>query len=289
MRSLKSGNGFTLLEFIISALILLPLVGAIVSLFSTGVNYYGGEQRAAQMHDEARSAVEIMALEVAQAGTRRDILTTATQAINPGAQDVQVGSSKGFSAGDQVIVDAGANQETVTLTAVGANSVSANFTRAHAVAGGIGASITFYGLPYLTGVIPPAGLAPNSSVTANVLRFYGDFYDDGTLYYVEYAYNNNSKWITKSITPLSALNENASQVLIRNVSATTGPFTVDRWNKPPFRAGDTLRIPCIVSDLSGYVNFRLHRGRPRKRAEGHAVFLWLKTKRASRLVGEPDI
>src|SRR5438093_7457225 len=39
-----------------------------------------------------------------------------------------------------------------------------------------------------------------------------------------------------------------------------GAEKVDRWNKPPFRVGDTLRIPCIVSDLSGYVNFRLYPG-----------------------------
>jgi len=205
----------------VSAAILLPLIGAVVVLFGTGVDYYGGEQRAAKMNDEARNAVEIMSLEVGQAGTRRDVITAATAAFGAGAQTVQVASNKGFSVGDSVVVDSGAAQETVTLTAIGTGTISAVFNNAHSMVGGNGANITCYALPYVTGVVPPAGLLPVSSVTTNVLRFYGDFYDDGDLYYVEYVYNSATSQITKSITSLSQANENAPEVLIRNVTAAS--------------------------------------------------------------------
>src|SRR5439155_6264908 len=114
-----------------------------------------------------------------------------------------------------------AAQETVTLTAIGTGTISAVFNNAHSMVGGNGANITCYALPYVTGVVPPAGLLPVSSVTTNVLRFYGDFYDDGDLYYVEYVYNSGTSQITKSITSLSQANENAPEVLIRNVTAAS--------------------------------------------------------------------
>src|SRR5881296_3189670 len=177
MRALKSGNGFTLVEFMISALVFVPLIGAIVMLFGTGVDYYGAVQRASQMNNEARNAVEIMSLEIAQAGTRRDITTTSTQDITLSVlpQNVQVASNKGFSVGDQVIVDAGALAETVQLTEVRTNSIGGLFLKSHAS----GTSVCFFAIPYLTGIVPPATLLPNSSVTSTVLRSYGDFYDNG--------------------------------------------------------------------------------------------------------------
>jgi len=225
--SVKREKGFSLVEMLVSTAVFLPLVGAAVLLFGAGVDYYNAEQRTAQMNQEARNAVEIMSLEVAQAGTRRDITTITAQTVTGSAnsQSVQVTSNKGFSVGDQVIVDPGAQQETVQLTAAGTNSLSGIFKKSRAS----GASVAFYGIPYLTGVVPPAGMLPNSSVTATVLKFYGDCYDDGILYYVEYAYNSATSQITKSVTPLTQAGKSTPQVLIRNVRTVTGaagPFTL---------------------------------------------------------------
>ena len=36
--------------------------------------------------------------------------------------------------------------------------------------------------------------------------------------------------------------------------------SADTWNKARFRAGDRLLVPCIVSDLSDYLNFRPYPG-----------------------------
>ena len=199
-------------------------------LFGTGVEHYNVQQRVAQMNEEARNAVEIMSLEVAQAGTRRDITTATKQAItgNAVAQSVQVAVTNGLSGGDKVIVDGGASEETVQLTAVGTNSISGIFLKNHADSTSANpVSVRFFGLPYLTGVVPPAGLAANSSVTTKLLKFYGDFYDDGILYYVEYAYDSANSQITKSITALTEASKSAPQVLVRNVTAAAaGPFTL---------------------------------------------------------------
>ena len=108
------------------------------------------------------------------------------------------------------------------------NSISGIFLKNHADSTSANpVSVRFFGLPYLTGVVPPAGLAANSSVTTKLLKFYGDFYDDGILYYVEYAYDSANSQTTKSITALTEASKSAPQVLVRNVTAAAaGPFTL---------------------------------------------------------------
>src|SRR5438034_2306848 len=117
----------------------------------------------------------------------------------------------------------GAHQETVQLTAVGAGSVSGIFLISHAT----GEAIRFYSLPYITGIVPPAGLLPNSYVSTTALSFYGDFYGDGNVYYVEYKYDAPNSQITRSITPLSQTSgKNAAQPFIRNVKSAASFFTL---------------------------------------------------------------
>src|SRR5919197_1381857 len=143
-------HGFSLIELSIASLVLLALMGAVVMVFAKGVNYYGGAQRTAQMNGEARTALDIMAMEIAQAGVRRDFNTTVSTAMSglPDPQDVFVVSSIGFQPGDSVTVDTGPNQETVQLTAVGTDSVTGIFQISHA----LDAPIRFYAMPYITGI-----------------------------------------------------------------------------------------------------------------------------------------
>ncbi len=219
-------HGFSLVELLITSLVLLVLLAGIATVFVTGVNYYGGEQRTAQMNGEARTALDIMAMEIAQAGARRDFNTTVSADLGSGSatsQPVSVDSSTGFQPGDSVTVDAGGpNQETVQLTAVGAGSISGIFQISHAT----GTAIRFYSMPYITGIVPPAGLLPNSSVSVTALNFYGDFYPDGNVYYVEYKYDSANSQITRSITPLSQASENPAEPFIRNVQNVAPFFTL---------------------------------------------------------------
>jgi len=197
----------------------------VVLLFARGVDYYSAEQRTAQMNEDARMAVEVMSLEIAQAGARKDAVTTAPAAItsSPAAQTVIVASSNGFYAGDSVTVEpGGVAQEDVVLTAAGTNTISGIFLRSHIAT----TTISLFALPYMTGIVPPAGMLPNTSAAATALKFFGDFYDDGNLYYLEYAYDSANQQITKSITPLTQANKNAAEVLIRNVTGPASPFTL---------------------------------------------------------------
>ena len=217
-------HGFSLIELLVASLVLLALLGGIATLFVSGINYYGGEQRTAQMNGEARTALDIMAMEIAQAGARSDFNTTINAAMvgSAASQDVFVTSSTGFQPGDSVTVDAGADQETVQLTAVGTGSVSGIFLKSHAP----GAPIRFYAMPYVSGIVPPAGLAPNSSLSTTALSFYGDFYGDGNVYYVEYSYNSATSQITKSITPLSQSIEDTPAPFISDVKSAPSFFTL---------------------------------------------------------------
>ena len=217
-------HGFSLVELLVASLVLLALLGGIATLFVSGINYYGGEQRTAQMNGEARTALDIMAMEIAQAGARSDFNTTINAAMvgSAASQDVFVTSSTGFQPGDSVTVDAGVDQETVQLTAVGAGSVSGIFLKSHAP----DAPIRFYAMPYITGIVPPAGLAPNTSMPTTALSFYGDFYGDGNVYYVEYSYDSANSQITKSITPLSQASENTPAPFISDVKSAASFFTL---------------------------------------------------------------
>ena len=237
-------HGFSLVELLITSLVLLVLLAGIATVFVTGVNYYGGEQRTAQMNGEARTALDIMAMEIAQAGARRDFNTTVSADLGGSAtsQDVSVASSTGFQPGDSVTVDAGGlNPETVQLTAVGAGSIRGIFQIARAT----GTAIRFYSMPYITGIVPPAGLLPNSSVSVTALNFYGDFYPDGNVYYVEYKYDSANSQITRSITPLSQASENPAEPFIRNVQNVAPFFTLYSDNEG---AVTSVRVDVTVQN-----------------------------------------
>jgi len=217
-------GGFTLAEMLVSLLILVPLFGAVLSLFSVAVNQHGSEQSSAEANMDARSGLELMTLEIAQAGSHGDHSTTATSAITGSTdpQAVSVASSIGFTIGDYMDVDAGANKEIIQVTNVGTNSISGIFRTAHTS----GTPVRLFALPYLTGVIPPAGLGANSSATVTRLKFFGDINSDGNLYYVEYDYDSANAQITRSMTPITQASMNAALPLVRNVKPNSVQFTL---------------------------------------------------------------
>src|SRR5262249_32534488 len=162
-------DGFSLTELLISLLVLLSVSSAAFSLFSVATGQHNTERSAAEMNQEARSALETIMMEVSQAGSHADFTTTASAPIlaQVNAQAVPVASSTGFPVGDYIDIDPGLNNETVQVTAVGTNSVSAVFRIAHAT----GVPVVLFAQPYLTGVVPPAGLGANSSATSTTLKF----------------------------------------------------------------------------------------------------------------------
>ncbi|HYK90658.1 MAG TPA: hypothetical protein VE398_17935 [Acidobacteriota bacterium] len=221
---IKKEDGFSLAEMLVSMLILIPIVGAAVSLFSVAVNQNASEQSSIEANQDARSGLDLMTTEIAQAGSHKDWNTTTNSGITAsvGAQTVAVASNTGFTVGDYVDVDNGATWEQVQITAVGSNTLTGIFRVNHAS----GVSVRLFALPYITGVIPPAGLGANSSTTVTQLKFYGDMSGNGDLNYVEYNYDATNAQITRSMTPITDGAKSAALPFVRGIKAGSVQFTL---------------------------------------------------------------
>jgi len=222
----KAEHGFSLPELLISILIFLPIVATTFSLFSVSMGEHGSEQSSSEMTQEARSALEMMTQEISQAGGAHQDVGTTTSADVTGsatAQSISLASSNGFTVGDYVDIDLGnANHELIQITNVGTNSITGIFRLAHLN----GTPVRLYPYPYLSGIIPPAGLAANSSATTTTLRFFGDINNDGNINYIEYAYDAANASITRSATPITNGTKNAAIPFISNIRAGSPQFTL---------------------------------------------------------------
>jgi prepilin-type N-terminal cleavage/methylation domain-containing protein len=229
----KSDAGFTLTELLVAILVLLPVMAAAVRLFSVGVNQHATGQSGIDANQEARVAFEIMGTEIAQAGSHPDVATTISGQINASitAQSISVASTAGFNVGDDVDVDSPPNDEIVRLTRVSGGTLTGVFRFSHAP----NAPIRLSAMPYTTGVISPAGLAPSSSLAVTRIQFFGHIQgndsdpaqNDPTLQYVEYAYDSANNQITRSITPVNQTTRNSALSFIRNIRPGSVQFTLN--------------------------------------------------------------
>lgn len=223
---IKHQEGFTLMEVLISILILVPIMGAALSLFSVGANQQASEQSSIDTSMEARSALEMMTTEIAQAGSHGDCSTVTTGTAGPSStpEALSVASTAGLMVGDWVDVDTGASRELVQIRSISGNSISAIFQTGHNT---IGVPVRLFALPFTTGIIPPAGLGANSSASVTTIRFFGDINSDSVLQYVEYAYDSANNQITRSITPITQMALNPALPLIRNIKPNSVRFTLN--------------------------------------------------------------
>jgi Tfp pilus assembly protein PilW len=221
----KTEKGFSLMELVVCMAILIPVMGAAISLFSVGANQQTSEQGSIDVNQEARSALEMMTTEIAQAGSHGDRATTlagGVSAVAGNERTVAVASGAGLSPGDWVDVGTGTGAESVKLTAVSSNGIGAVFENDHTS----GEPVRLFALPYVTGVIPPAGLGASSSANVSTLRFFGDINGDSIVQYVEYAYDGANNQITRSITPISQTTLNQAIPFIKNVTPNSVQFTL---------------------------------------------------------------
>lgn len=230
---IKSETGFTLTELMVSMLVLLPVMGAAVTLFSVGANRHATGQSGIDANQEARVGLEIMTTELAQASSHADVATLTSDAINPSlnAQSVRVASTAGFTAGDDIDVGVPPNDEIVQLTGVTGSTLTAVFRFSHSA----NTPIRLSAMPYVNGVIRPTGMAPSSSLAVTALRFFGHIrgnnsdqsQNDPTIQYVEYAYDSANSQITRSVTPITQTTKNPALPFIRNVRPGSVQFTLN--------------------------------------------------------------
>lgn len=188
-----------------------------------------------EMHAGVRNATELLQQEVGQAGrvgfpnrlqlvsalTAADLLTsnqtvTVKAVDSSGATISGAVPTKSMFVGEQVVVDAGNNAETVTITSINStwNTFTAVFTMVHAA----NAPVAVYG-GIRQGIIPTNVV---SGSTGSVLKMVGDINSDGNLEYVEYSCDTTSRNLYRRTMAFDATTKptiTASMALLTNVIA----------------------------------------------------------------------
>jgi hypothetical protein len=196
----ESEAGFSVAELLIASTVLLVVSSIVTSALLQMTNSQRTIWNRAEMHGGVRSATELLQQEIGQAGrVALPAAATLNGAVAAGSTTATLTPSvSGIFVNELVVIDTGANKETVKVSAVntGANQITisqsvdyngnalqASFLYAHAN----GTSVTMTG-GFATGIVPPAA-APVSYAngsTGTVLKMYGDINGDGSMVYVEY-------------------------------------------------------------------------------------------------------
>jgi len=216
--------GFTLVEILIGIAVLMAVSATVFDGVFRMTKMNGVIANRSEMHAGVRNATELLQQEVGQAG-RITIPGTATLGA-----DVAVGSATvlvkingtnsvdGLYTNEQLVIDTGEKEETVTLTDVNTanHTISASFTLAHLS----GASVQVRG-GFQAGIVPAS---TTHGSTGTKLKIFGDINGDGRMVLVEYKcdtgagylYRNSMAWDTASGSKPSLT---ASKVLLNNLTA----------------------------------------------------------------------
>jgi prepilin-type N-terminal cleavage/methylation domain-containing protein len=257
-----SQAGFSLPELLIAITIFLIISGVVTQALLQMTNSQRTIWNRTQMHSGLRSATELLQQEVGQAGrislpytttlsglVIADPVNAQTVGVNQVINGATVASVSGIFVFEQLTIDAGSNQETVTVTAVSTagKTITGIFTIAHAA----GAPIMVLG-GFASGVVPLApGFANGSSAT--VLKLYGDINGDGNMVYVEYTCNTAAGNLYRNVMAFDQLAAKAaptsSQILLGNILANpdgTGCFTFHP-NPLPVVSGTTYVLDVAIT------------------------------------------
>ena len=229
----RQQGGFSLLETMVS-IVVLSAVGSIVMYGMVQLTKTQGTiANRTEMHTSVRNATELLEQEIGQAGKislpnpATPVTLSAKSAI--GDTTATVNSSAGMFVGEQLVVDTGANSETVLLSAVGGGNLTFATTPllyAHAQ----NVPVTVEG-GFTTGIVPPdansaactsAGYIPfTNGSTCSVLKLYGDTNDDGSMLYVIYSCDNSTNpgvlWRNQVAFDSAAIDATTKLALLNNL------------------------------------------------------------------------
>lgn len=199
-------GGFSLLEMMISVLIILLLMSAVFPFIMQSQKRFQGNEVVSESNQSARAALEVMSQEIGQAGYNPQFYPNKTSSTTVALNGtpywcMTISDSTGLTGihpGDWVSVDTGANNELLEVFATSAsNLISAspnvcqpgsptapwievkplmNHTAPYQVAS--------YKMPYGGGLLY---LSDQSLSNSNRLEFYGDINQDGNINFVQYS------------------------------------------------------------------------------------------------------
>ena len=244
--------GFSLLEMMISMVILLGVSGVVMSGLLQTTKTETTVQNRTEMHASVRSATELMQQEIGQAGRVSmppvaNIQMTTAVTAGSATPTPTTGATAGMFAHEYIVVDAGINQETVQVTAISGNTITAVFGLNHAanvpvaVQGGFG-----------TGIVPETSVGMTNGSDGTHLKLYGDINGDGNMVYVEYICDYaNSGNLYRSISAFSAANIAGKQILLPNLASTGNPngTACFVYQEKPVNCNATT-VPCFVTDVA---------------------------------------
>ncbi|MBL8193717.1 MAG: prepilin-type N-terminal cleavage/methylation domain-containing protein [Blastocatellia bacterium] len=233
----KNNKGFSLIELLITLAILLIVSAVIISAFTNTVKSLRRETSIAQRDSDVKRALQLMSLELEQAGTSPDILNT--NSANPTTTTLQNATNvtattypstfnnlslsnttsgfavRGLYPGRRLILglpEGSNNSQTLQVASLPNNctnpctiSVTNNGAKNHPAA----TPVTSPALPIMFGILNPppltSGNLPLTATSKNVNRigFIGDILSNGRLQYVEYTYDAATSRIYRSLTPLN--------------------------------------------------------------------------------------
>ena len=246
-------SGFSLLEMMLSMVILFGVTGVVMSGLLQTSNTEGTVQNRTEMHAAVRSATELMQQEIGQAGrVALPAAVTLSAAVAAGPSVTATPSSTtGMFQYEYLVVDAGSNQETVQISSISGSTITAAFRLAHAS----GVPVTVQG-GFGTGVVPESASPYNmqNGSDGTHLKLYGDINGDGKMVYVvytcDYAASGN---LYRSVSAFDATTIAAKQVLLPNLYSLGNPGGTQCFvyqEEPSGCVATSATNPCFVTDVA---------------------------------------
>ena len=218
-RAAPGDGGFTLIELMVATFILMIVSGAVLKGVMDMSSLHNTIMNRADVHSGVRNATQLLSQEVGQAGrVALPAAVTLTLPTAVGATLVTVSSATDMFVGERLLIDTGANSETVTVTGIAANVLTTTVTEfTHAA----GVPVTVTG-GFAAGVVPST--TANGS-TPTRLKIFGDIDGNGSMVYVEYWCDVASGRLYRNSMPFTAGAKpayNVDMVLIDNILANPG-------------------------------------------------------------------
>jgi type II secretory pathway pseudopilin PulG len=237
LRGAGDESGFTLIEVMVTTLIIMTVSGVVI----TGVINMGQLNKTvvnrSSMFAGVRNATALLQQEVGQAGRIVMPASKLKANVTAGTATVPVtpGTTSGMFVGEQVIVGAGnpptacaaCLQETVAITDINGDTITATFLNDHLQDEPLSVQGAFS-----SGVVPSAKAGATTGLklfdngsTDTVLKIIGDINGTGSMVYVEYTcdiangllYRTQMPWTDGAKKKLDV-----DQILVENVQANPG-------------------------------------------------------------------
>ncbi len=257
METRRMAVGFSLIEVLVSVMIITVLMAAVFQFMRFNQQRYRGDQLLAERNQGARSALELMTQELQQAGHNPNFATnkTLTAAATPTGAivNISVNNTTGIFYGNLVEIGSSAadpNREVVEVKGDSTHTItSTSFPAIVTMSHASGQPVFSRSLPFPNGILySAAAVGTGQTVTVNVIQYFGDVDGNGSLRYGEYKLVDTGKTSTLQCrTPTGAANCHLLQ-LNRFIAPILNP------NIPANKTASGSTASPLADNILGYPN-----------------------------------